>query len=286
MPPSPPLIGFPNLVPLAAALTGGAWTALQPLDMLRDPRLARKALSVDGDPASTQFTVDLGAARSIHLARLVNHNGALVGRWRLTGSDSPDLSVPAYDSGWVGLFPDPAYDDAVLEWEDPAWWTALYADAEIPPPMRDSVMVLPAPAVARYWRVEVETDQPFWLSTLFLSGAWVLPSGFAYGLEIGPESRTEVQQAPGGAEYFSYLAARDTIRCAIPHMPQNHALQRMLELMQRADVFTPLHFVPRPYDTMNLLRTSMVCRLRSLSPIVAATYQRYGVTFDLVRILA
>lgn len=283
--PSRPLIGFPNLVPTAAALTGGAWTALQPLDMLRDPSLARKALSVDASAASTQFIVDLGQPRTVKLARLVNHNGAWTGTWRLDASASADMSSPLYDSAAVPLYPD-AYDSTVLEWEDPAWWTASYADANIPPPMRDSVMVLPAPVTARYWRVRVSTDVPLSIGSLFLSGAWELPVGFAYGAEWGFESRTEVEQAPGGAEYFDYLPGRDVIRCTLPRMDANTAFQRALELIQRADLFNPVHFVPRPYDAQNLLRTSMVCRFRSLSPVTAATYGAYSTSFDFVRICA
>lgn len=283
MPTPIPLLGFPNLTPRAAAITGGTWTAAQPLDMLRRPQLAYKALSASADPAATRFVIDLGSPRTVKMARLVNHNGALGGFWRLDASNNADLSAPLYDSADQPLFP-PSFAGDVLEWEDPAWWSGAYVDADLPPPMRDSLIVLSAPVTARYWRVRVTTDQPFWLSTLFLSAAWEMP-GLALGAEFGPESRTQIDQALGGAEYFDYLAARDAIRVTVPHMPNDVAWQRAWELIKQADVFGQIHFVPRPYDPLNAVRGSMVGRLRTLSPIVAATYRRYSAAFDLVRIM-
>lgn len=284
-PPLPPLIGFPNLVPTAPALSGGAWTDLQPLELLRDPSLARKALSVDAAPASTRIVVDLGAPKAVKLVHIGNHNGAWTGAWTVTASDNADLSAPLY-TATAPLFPD-AYDSEVMEWEDPAWWTGAYADADLPPPMRDSLMVLPVPIVARYWRVAVTTDVAFWLGSLWLSGAWECPDGFEHGMEFGFESRTQVIQAPGGGEYFDYLPGRDVTRCALGKLPPNHAFQRAMDLVRRADVFIPLLFVPRPYDSpANIMRTSMVCRMRALNPLLLAQHRLYSMAFDLVRITA
>lgn len=284
-PPSPPLIGFPNLVPNAAALSGGSWTVLQPLEMLRDPLLARKALSTNAAGASTRIVVDLGAAKPVRLVHLGNHNGAWTGTFTVEASANADLSAPVF-TATAPLFPD-VYDSEVMEWEDTAWWTGAYADADLPPPMRDSLMVLPAPVVARYWRISVSTDVAFWIGRLWLSAAWECPDGFEHGMEIGFESRTEVTQAPGGAEYFNFLSGRDVVRCTLGKLPPNHAFQRALELVQRADVFMPLLFVPRPYDSPgNVLRTSMVCRMRTLNPLILALHRRYSMGFDLVRITA
>lgn len=73
----------------AGTLSGGSWLANLPLTNLQNRQVQKVARSTNAATSSTQFTMDLGQARTLGAVGLVVHNISVSGKIRITGSDTP-----------------------------------------------------------------------------------------------------------------------------------------------------------------------------------------------------
>ena len=80
------VIGYRNRID-EATLSGGSWLSTFPLANLKNRTLGRVARSTSAAVADTRFDLDLGAARSIGMVALINHNLLLGSRVRIRGSN-------------------------------------------------------------------------------------------------------------------------------------------------------------------------------------------------------
>ena len=92
------IICYGNLID-SATLSGGDWSETLPLANLQSRILSKVARSTDAAPASTVIAVDFGAARTLGVVALVNHNLTLAATVRVrAGSEADMISGVEYDS--------------------------------------------------------------------------------------------------------------------------------------------------------------------------------------------
>jgi len=263
------MLGFPNRGD-AATLSGGAWQATLPRANLQDRALGKVARTTDAQLASTQFDIDLGAAKNIRTVGLVNHNLSLAARYRIRGDDAADFATPLYDSSWADVWP-VVYPSESIEWEDDNWWTGKYTNEERAGYTTLLSHILSMNTVARYWRIELDdtanADGYVQIGRLFIGPAWQAETNFSYGDAGTWETKTSSQRALSGALVFQRRTPYRVFRLVLDWMKTDEAMARAFELTRRAGVDQEVLFIYDPDDTMHALRRRYLGHLRELSPI-------------------
>jgi hypothetical protein len=263
------MLGFPNRID-QAALSGGAWTAGLPLTMLQNRIIGKVARTVDTAPASTWFDIDLGAGRKIQIVSLTNHNCSLRARYRITAANASDFALPTYDSGWSDVWP-VVYPFGTLEWADDNWWSGRYTAEQASGFTPALIHLLPTYALARYWRIEIDDAlNPAGFvqaGRAFIGPAWQPVLNMSYGASLAWETKTEVQESIGGAEYFQRRTPYRVQKLSLDWMRQDEAFAQAFELMKQAGIDQEVLFVHDPADTVHALRRRFLARLRTLGPI-------------------
>ena len=81
------ILAYPNRAD-EATLSGGDWQWNLPLTNLQNRIQAIVARSTDTAPASTQWVIDLGRARTVDVLALCSHNFSLEATVQITASDA------------------------------------------------------------------------------------------------------------------------------------------------------------------------------------------------------
>lgn len=265
------MLGFPNRID-AAVLSGGAWTAGLPLANLQNRIIGKVARTTDGALASTQLDIDLGSAKSIRTFAAVGHNLSLAAKYRLRGSMVSNFATTVYDSGaefldvWPVVYP---YES--LEWEDENWWSGKYTDEQITGYTAALIVILPRNTLARYWRLEIDdTTNPaghIQIGRIFIGPAWQPAFNMSYGAGLGWETKTEVQEALGGSEYFQRRTPFRVTRFALDWMSQDEGFANAFEIQRQAGIDREILWIHDPSDTVHALRRRFLGRLRALNQI-------------------
>lgn len=279
------MMGFPNRID-AATITGGSWTAGLPLANLKDRRLGKVARSTNAALASTKFDMDLGKALPIKLVAPTNHNFSLNAKYRLRGSMASDMSAPVYDSGATFLDVWPVvYPFGTLEWEDDNWWSGKYTPEQIAGYTPTFAIILPTAKLARYWRLEIDDTANaagyVQLGRVFIGPAWQPAINMVYGASLGWETKTTVQEARSGAEYFDARIPYQVERFTLDALDQDEAFSQAFELFRRAGIDKEVFFIHDPDDTVHALRRQFLARLRQLSAIEFANVNTNKAGFEL-----
>ncbi len=265
------MLGFPNRID-TSTIYGGSWASTLPLNFLKNRTLGKVARSTDLLLASTQFDIDLGVAKNTRLFAAVNHNFSINAKYRLRGSTVADFSTVVFDSGagLVDVWP-VVYPDGVLEWEDDNWWSGKYTAEQIAGYTPNLPIILPGNKLARYWRLEISDPTNaagfVQLGRVFIGPAWQPKVNMAYGASLGWETKTEVQEARSGAEYFDMRLPYRVQKLSLDWMDQGDAFSQAFELQRRAGVDQEVFWIFDPDDTVDAIRRQYLARLRVLGPI-------------------
>lgn len=264
------MLGFPNRAD-TATLSGGSWVAGLPLSLLQTRIIGETARTTNAALTSTKFDIDQGVAKKTQLIALRNHNFSIDARYRVTASASPAFSVLLYDSAWTDVW-SVVYPYGSLEWEDNNFWSGRYAEEEIAGYTTELDHILPARVLARYWRIEIDdTTNPagyLQVGRLFIGPAWQPVINMSHaGAALGWETKTSVQEAKGGAEYFDYRTPYRVQRFSLDAMQQDEAFSHAFDLMRRAGIDKEVLFIHDPDDTAHALRRRFLARLRALNAI-------------------
>ena len=265
--------------------SGGRWTPELPLTNLREPLLVRAALSVDTAPSSTRFWVDLGKPRAVRVAAIpfltvVRDDvecpppDTTVVRWR--AYDTPDLSddpVAGSDTGWRTLYT--PYPEGTLRAEDEAFLDGLPAAEDrnfIPMP---AITVYPdADCIARYWLCEIDLACSGYdhlaVPRLFLAPGWQPSHNFEIGATEAFEDPSTVETTPDGVEYWDVKPLRRLVRVSWGDLGASEARTWVGGMQRRLGLSGQLYYIQHPDRPELWGWTSMLCRMRSLSPREAA----------------
>jgi len=263
------ILGYNNLID-RGVVSGGSYYANLPLTNLQDRRYGWVARSTSAATASTQFIVDLLEDESIRVLGLFNHSMTLDALIKVTASSYADFSSPSYSLAWTAVWP-AVYDVDDMEWEDDNWWSAQATAEERASLASNWIKVLDATVSARYWKFEindaVNTDGYVDIGRAFLGAGWQFGINMSVGAGIGVETKTGVQEALGGAEFFDRRRPFRVARFLTEWMDENEAMSKAFDIQRIHGIDKELVFVWDPADTLHALRRQFPCRLRQLSPI-------------------
>lgn len=281
------MIGFPNRAD-ASTLSGGSWTATLPLNNLKNRIIGKVARSATDAIADTQFDIDLGTEKNIRVLSLTNHNCSLAALYRIRGSTVSNFATSVYDSGWLDVWP-VVYPPGTLEWEDESWWTGKYTAEQMDGYTAALIHILPANTLARYWRIEIDdtTNAAGYvqIGRLFIGPAWQPTLNMSYGASVGWETKTEVQEAIGGAEYFQRRTPFRTQTIELDWMTVDEAMANAFELQRRAGIDQEVLWIFDPDDTVHALRRRWLGRLRKLSAIEYPYFNTNKTAFEIKELL-
>src|SRR5471032_1074266 len=263
------MLGFPNRTD-ASILSNGSWAPTLPLTNLQTRLLGVVARTTDATLASTKLDINLGAPKNIKLLNLSNHNLSLQATYRVTASSSAAFTSLTYDSGWLPVWP-AVYPYGSLEWEDDNWWSAQYTVEQISGYTTALTHILSANKLSQYWRIELNDTANaagyVQAGRLFIGPAWQPKNNMSYGNSLGWETKTVVDEALSGAEYFDRRVPYRVARPSIDWMSQDEAFSQAFELARRAGMDQEFMYVHDPTDTIHALRRRFLCRIRVLNPI-------------------
>ena len=240
----------------AASLTGGVWQPGLPLANLLDPRPQLVAEAVSNvDWGSTQFTVDLGYARTVGLFFFANLRATSLGIMRLRAGNDPAFATNTFDSGWTTCWP----PDGSTPFEANPWGelalTHVYMPDEYEKLGYPRILIPSAAISCRYIKVEIHDSTNSTLLQIGCFGAcevWAPPVNFAYGWSITPLDESDVQRVPGGASYVTERGMRRRLNLGFPMLDEDEVKSRSLGLALIKGRSTHLVTVPFPDDTNNL----------------------------------
>lgn len=281
------IIAYGNLVD-SATLSGGSWVSTLPLTNLQDRRLGKVARSDSTDTSDTQFDMDFGSTRLFRVIAIVNHNLGLTAQYRIRLSNSADFSSTAADSGWTDVWPE-VYPFGVEPWGSSRLWTGRFSEEDIQGYTAPLVYILPQSTNAQYIRVEIddETNEADYVQfgRVFAADGWQPEYNMAVGATLGFMSRTEVQAALSGAEYFNVRASPRVVKFELPAMSEDEAMAQAYEIQRGVGLSGEILFIWDPDDTVHALRRQFLGRLTELSLIENPGPDRWRSPFAIQELL-
>jgi hypothetical protein len=230
----------------------------------------------------------LTSTRTISVLALCRHNLSGAATWRIRAYSDAGLTDLLYDSGvnevWQAL-----YGQDQLEWHNDNFWSGQILDEDLEGHYWNAIHVLPASVSARYWKVEVSDSTNYdgyvQAGRVFLSEAWVPTYNMSYGANIGYNSRTEVEEAWDGSEYFDIKAPYRVVQFSLEYLQHEEAMTRALDIQRVAGTHSEVLFVWDPEDVQQLIRRSFLGRLRELNPIEQPYHNAYQTSFVIKELL-
>lgn len=280
------ILAYPNRAD-EATLSGGDWQWNLPLTNLQNRIQAIVARSTDTAPASTQWVIDLGRARTVDVLALCSHNFSLEATVQITASDAADFSVLVWDTGAVVVWP-ALFASENLEWEDDNWWSGQIEEA-IRAAYPSHFICRPTQVAARYWKVAI-TDATnsagfVQVGRLFIGSAWSPVVNYDYGASLGFESDTTVEKALGGQEYFDRRPGRRVFRCQLSWLSEQEAYERAWEIQRGLGYDGEVFVLIDPNNRRQEPRLAFLARLRQLTPIEHPYHDYHRLAIEVAELL-
>lgn len=251
-------LGFANQTDLAT-LSGGSWNVSYPITNLQNRYLSQKARTSDDATGSTTISINLGAVQSIGVVALIATNISPSASIRVRGADNSGMTSPAYDSGAIGSY---EHTDYAISF---------------------------TPVDAQYWRIDItDTSNPdgyIEIGRLFIGGRFRPAINCDTGAAIGVDSRTQVQEALNGPEYFDERTNRRTWRGSWSALTDNEAYRQMLVILRNTDVNGEIYFFEDDADDTYQDQRWFYARLRGLNAIDWPYVDRHTVAIEVLELL-
>ncbi|WP_295991552.1 hypothetical protein [Rugamonas sp.] len=263
------MIGFPNRID-TAAITGGSFVATLPLANLQTRSLGEVARSTNLNLSSTRFDIAFPKQVSARVFALPNHNITIYGKYRLRCSNDPGYATTLFDTGWVRVWP-AIYPYGTLPWEDSRWWSGRNSLDQLAGQYATLTVILPQTVVAQYWRLEIDDGgNPagfIQAGRVFIGPAWQPATNPSFGLSIGWETKTDVQAALGGAEYFGRRVPYRVTKFTIDYMSEDEGFASAFDMDRQAGIDQEVFWVHDPDDTVHAQRRQYLGRFQVLNPL-------------------
>lgn len=277
------ILSFPNRAN-SAALSGGNWSSSLPLSNLQNRLVKRVARTVDADDGSFVINGDFGKERAIRTLALSNVNFSVEASFRLRLYIDDEMTELAFDSGVQRVFEE-IYTEESEDWDSGNFWDLAISAEDREGLVASLVYVLPTQQTVRYFKIEVFDSENLagYLEAgrLFLGGAWIPVVNMDSGAWLAYETRDEIDESRGGAEFYDRRNSPRIARIAFPHMTESEGWQVAFDMQRTLGTTEDLFFCWDQDDTVNKLRRSFLARMRQLSPIEAASYPRTSTVFEL-----
>lgn len=266
------LLAWPNRTP-EATLSGGAWSSTAGLNNLKTRFSYEVARTTNTSTDNTQFDTALDKTRTIKCMALLRHNCSLAAKYRIRLSNTAgDFSSPLYDTGLLDVW-STFYPFGILNWGDEGWWGGKPQAEEITGYPSILLHVLDIAIDARYIRLEIQdpgNPAGYIEATRFwVSGQWQPRINMSYGMQLGWEDSSAVEEALDGTEYFDERPKTRAFTASLDWLSSEEGHAIYLEMQRQLGTTKELLVVPDYSDSVNLIRRSFVGRLRQLSPLDA-----------------
>lgn len=273
----------------AGTLSGGSWQASLPLTNLQNRQVQKVARSAGATLGSTQFVIDLGQARSIGVVALVVHNISVLGKVRITASDTAGFVSTYYNSGWIDVWPAGMIPQSLLEWEDDNFWLGTLSANARAGYQSPFIHLLPAAQTMRYWKVEVDdttnADGYVQIGRLFMASTWVPSVNYAFGAGLGYEDPTLIDRSLSGAEYFDVRSRFRVFEFELQFILGSEAYAYALELQRLSGTSGEVLVVPDKDDAANQPVRAFVGRLLQLGKMTQPQPSAFNCAFQIKELL-
>lgn len=282
------ILAYQNCADEATLTTTGVWASSLPVTNLQDRIMSNVARSAGVSAADTKIDIALPKYRKVKVVALCRHNLGTDATYRVTAYlDSAHTSL-IYDSGFVAVWP-AMYTTYSLEWQDDNWWGGRPALEDRQGYRWNLIHICPSTVYAPYWRIEiVDTANPdgyVEAGRLFIGDGWQPTYNRSYGSSLRYESRSAVEEALDGTEYFDKKTAPRIAQFSLDWLTPDEAMDRALEIQRLADVSGEILYIYDPSDTKNMIRRSFLARSRSLSAIEHPYLNTHKTAYELKEIL-
>jgi hypothetical protein len=282
------LLAWGNRADLAT-LAGGSWSATLPLANLQTRQVQKVGRTTGVTLANTQFTADLGAAKSINCVSLVVHNMSAPAKVRVTAASNSGYTSPEYQSAWLDVWPAGVIPISALEWEEDNFWLGTMTAEARAGYNSPFLHILPAAQYLRYWKIEVDdtTNAAGYVQfgRLFMAASWQPQYNMAYGASLGYEDPTEISTSLSGAEYFDVRGKYRSHRFDLDFLSSEEVHQQVFELQRLAGTSSEVLVVPNIDDASTLVQRSFVGRLKSLTPAAQTNYGIFKTSMEIKELL-
>ena len=281
------IIGFPNRID-TSVLSGGGWVASLPITNFQNRTIGRVARTLDATLPNCIINIDLTKAYSSNIVALVNHNISLDAKCRWRASSDPSFSTAIYDSGWIAAWPI-IYPYPLLEWEDDRWWSGKNTADQLGAYYHSLVNILPSAVVARYWRLEInDTTNPagfIQAGRIFIGPSWQPVKNASYGLTTGWETKTDVQTALGGAEYFGRRVPYRVTKFTLDYLTEDDGMANAFDIDAQAGIDQEVFWVYDPADTVHDQRRQYLGRFQVLNPLQYPVFNTTTKAYEIKELL-
>lgn len=272
-----------------STLTGGSWLSTLPRTNMQDRTVQKVARSTDTATTSTKFQIDLGSAQSIGVVALVVHNISVVGQVRVRGNDSAVFSAPAYNSGWVDVWPAGQIPQSLLEWEEDNFWLGTLSSSARAGYQSPYILALPTSQVLRYWLIEIDdttnADGYIQIGRLFMAAAWTPTLNYSLGATLGYTDASPIDTSLSGAEYFDVRSRAREFELALDGLTDSEAYDYALQIQRLAGLSGEVLVIPDSADTTRIAIRAYLGRMVGMSPIEQVQQNRHRVSFRLRELL-
>lgn len=280
------IIAYQNRIDEATFATYGSWEASLPLDNIKNRTLSKVARSTSAANADTKFRFSLVKARIVGAVALVNHNLSTLATWRYKVFADSGYSTLLFDSGVLDVWP--AMPDGYFEWEDDGFW-AMKVPEEDREFLSSTVVYPPASlVVGQYYEIEffdaTNSDGFVELGRIFIGKKYQPEANMSFGASVGIESRTLIDEAISGAEYFDRRNSFRVARFDLSNMSSSESIINA-DLMKISDTDSEVVFVYDPDDSISLGRNSFLGRLRTLSAIEQPYATLFRTSYEIKELL-
>lgn len=256
------IIAFNNVVD-SGTLSGGSWVTALPLLNLQSRVLGKVARSTNLVLASTKFTIVIPADKPVSIIALTGHNLSLAALIRIT-------NAAGFSTGWLPVWP-VVYDSTALSWQAINWWSGKYTADQIKNFTPNYIINLGSSLSNTSWAIEIDDNSNtagyVQIGRLFMADSWQTVTNISYGSSLGWETKTEVQEALSGAEYFNRKSPYRVARVATEWMTENEGMASAFDIQGISGIDKEVVFLWNPADTYHAVRRQFLGRLRVLNPV-------------------
>lgn len=198
-------------------------------------------------------------------------------------------TTPVYDSDNFQVYPVGTVPFGSALWGTEQWWGGVPSQEDLKTHANNVIHILPEVVYAETVRVDiVDTSNPLGyveVGRMFVGDGWQPGINMSYGASLGYESRTTVEEAIGGAEYFDVRKPARVAQFKLDALTETEAVGRVMDMQRLVDVHGEVMYIWDPEDTSHLARRSFLGRLRELNPIEHPYYNNFSTAFEVKELL-
>lgn len=252
-----------------AILSGGSWRPALSLELLREQRPTLKARSTDTQLSSTKCRLQLAKPLFSRGIQMISTNFSNASRYKITWYTDQTFATPVGTTDWVhvGSTIDWNSTGEWLDWLDPDFWLGSAAFVDPDNQGRDIRHIFAEPVTIQYVEIEIDdatnVDGFVEIGYLFVGECFVPSFNISYEPSFARTSRTTVQEAVGGATFFSRRGSQKRLTVAM-QLPREEVLTDIDDIIQIHDIEKSVYVDLDPDDQTWGKKTAFLARMERL----------------------